>query len=429
MSLLQLESRDGFCCIVKQNIRGVMKNIDKGIYLVGLAFLAGGHLVQSMEPIEKSRAYVFKVTKADKMSYAKLEAMRRVLHTMITDLPVLRPGRIQERNTYVAAYKSQLKAISALIQTPLFDPGTIIAELIARQGLGNILYDIAQENNYQATMNWLTKQGLVNFVIVIENDTDYGINVPGVARVVRNKLSQQISINNVQFPMVFQGYGDLWGKFITEQRLDRGQLIRGIADLKLPSSAIVKISINLTGNVPPYDIKFSYSPLKKEELKAKNLIKSNDPLDLFDLVVHHKLTASSRSLWGSYLTATEILSWPDVGRQQDPILNDVVLTKIPSGRYTRRDVYRYLLNLTKDNYTVQDIQKSFDLLVQEMGNKYVLGWSEYVTAHGLVAGPFAWLTMLSKAPINKDTVISVALSLLKKAYRNLMMDKGVVVPE
>ena len=299
-----------------------------------------------------------------------------------------------------------------------------------RKELGNILYDIARENNYQETMNWLTKQGLVNFVFRIKNDSTYEINVPGVARVLPQDLSQQISTNAISFPMVLQGYGEVWGKLIIEQRLDRDQLIGGLADLRLHSRVPVQMSINLIGKVPPYVIELSYSPLEEEELKAKRRIKSNDPLDLFELVVHHQLTKLSRSTrWSSYLTSEEILSWLDVARQQDSILNDIVLAKIPSGRYTRRDVYRYILNLTKDNYTVQDIQKSFDLLVQEMGNKHVLGWSDFVASQGLAAGPFAWLAMLTNVPINKNTVISVALRLLKKAYRNLMMDKGVVVPE
>ena len=146
-----------------------MKNIGKGIYLAGMAFLAGGQLIQSMEPEEKGRTYVFKIRETDRMSYAKLEARMRVLHTMITDLPILRPGNAQLRNTYITTYRRQLTAICAFIQAPLFDPGTIIAELILRRELGNILYDIARENNYQETMNWLTKHGLVNFVFRIKN--------------------------------------------------------------------------------------------------------------------------------------------------------------------------------------------------------------------------------------------------------------------
>lgn len=399
-----------------------MKNIGKGIYLTVFVFLVGCQLIQTMEPIEKGRTHVFK--------WQNTEAMRRVLHTMITDLPVPRLSRAQDRNAYITTYRLQLEAIGALIQTPLFDPGAIIAELIARRGLGNILYDVARENRYQETMNWFIDQGLVNFAFIIKNDSSYEINVSGVSRVQPGKLSSQILMNTIQFPMTFQGYGEFWGKFIQEKKLEKSELVRELAKFNLPSGALIKIAINLVGNKPPYSLTFSYEPLKNEEIQAKNRIETRDPLDLFAPLKHHQLTESSRSTrWSSFLTANDILSWADVTNLQDPILNEIVLTKISAGRYTRRDIYRYILNLPKDNYTAQDIQKSFDQLVQEMGHKYVPGWDEYLTSQGLAAGPFSWLAMLSRVPINKDTVISDALRLLRKAYQNLMMDKGENVGE
>jgi len=62
-------------------MRRVMKNFCKILYLPALAFLIVGQLIQCMEPIKESRKYTFK--------WQKTEAMRRVLHTMITDLPAI----------------------------------------------------------------------------------------------------------------------------------------------------------------------------------------------------------------------------------------------------------------------------------------------------------------------------------------------------
>lgn len=365
----------------------------------------------------------------------KFQPLRITLRQMVEALPYARSVNKSNR----VAFNQKLQEISLFIQSTLIDPGNEIAGMIWAREIGNFLYDVARKNNHRATMNWLlqafyeknnVRHFLVNFVIAIENDSSYEITVSNFGRVTPNDLSKEQLIPSSQFPLIFQGYGTVWGKSIEKRKLERDEIVREIIQLNVPASAILKISVHLSGKVPPYLIELSYSALSSEELRAKHLLKSKDPLDIFNLLKYHKLTESSRRLMSSYLKSDEILSWPDATQAQDPILNGIVITTW-AGRYTRRDIYRYILNLGKDNYTVQDIQKAFNEQVQEIGRKYVLGWGEYAKMHAaeLGAGPWGWWTMMSKAPIKKDEVVPVALQLLKKAYRNLMIDKGVVIKE
>lgn len=291
--------------------------------------------------------------------------------------------------------------------------------------IGNLLYDVAQAHKHKATMNWLIKANQVEFYFVVRNDSSYVIYANGIEPIYPDNYSKELSTSSILFPIVFKGYGAAWGKLIKEHTLSYDELTSGIVALGLPRKAIIKITLTLSGTVPPYTLNLSFSAFTKSESREKHTIKTTDPLDLFPKLQHHQLTESTRGVMGSALTADEILKWSDVTREQDPILNDTVITKV-AGRYKRRDIYRYILNLAKDNYTIDDIQKSFDAQIQDMGKKHVANWNEYVKAHQaeLAAGPFKWIGMIKRNPINKDRVVGPAIQLLQKAYRNLMIDKG-----
>jgi hypothetical protein len=353
----------------------------------------------------------------------KFHGLKITLRSMIEKLPVLFEETVLSLDEQ-AALNNQLQEISSFIQATLIDPGQEIEALLRSKGVGNALYDIAQTNGHRVTMNWLALSGLVDFHIQFRNDSSYEIIVSDFGRIQDNHFSRhKKNTYKISFPLVSQGYGVGWGKFVTERILSRDEVMRGIVALNLPRSAVVKIAISLTGTVPPYIQEISYQPLRATESKESRQIKSADPLDLFPLMQKHQLTASTCGYLGSYLTATTILSWPDATKVYDPVLGEVVITKM-SGRYKEKDIYRYILNLSKDNYTVEDIQKSFDTSIQEMGKKYVPGWGEYMKTHQVGAGPFVWWNMINQPAINKEKVVSIALQLLEKAYRNLMVDKG-----
>lgn len=356
---------------------------------------------------------------------SKFHGLRITLRSMVEKLPALG----SKSSTKQVALDNQLLDISSFIQGTLIDPGNEIKTLIESKGLANALYDIAQKNRHRATMNWLALSGLVNFHIQFKNDSSYELIASDFGRIQTGHFSLEAKkTNEIIFPLIVQGYGVAWGKFIQERILTRDEVIKGIVGLNLPRNIVVKISINLSGVIPPYILELSYAPLRSTESKESHRIESADPLDLFPVMQKHQLTASTCGFKGSYLTAVQILNWPDAAKAHDQILNETAITKL-AGRYKKKDIYRYILNLSKDNYTVEDIQQSFDSSIQEMGKKHVPGWGEYIKTHQaqLGAGPFAWFNVINTMTINKQEVVSQALRLLEKAYRNLMIDKGAPV--
>lgn len=357
----------------------------------------------------------------------KFQALRITLRSMIEKLP----DRPPETKSNLLAYNQKLQQISLFIQSTLIDPGNEIVNIVKSKKMANRLYDIARKNGHRATMNWLAQAGLINFKFRIKNNSSYKIDISTIRTFTPGVLSEPFNINSIVFPLVIKGYGEwegIFSKNVQGRIVKREEIVKEIVKLNSFVSQVVEISIQLEpSGIFSHSIKLGYAPLEMEEQQEVRAITSPDPLDIFDELKHQKLTeASRRTRFSSYLEADPILSWPDATTVNDAKLNEVVI-----GSKTKKDIYRYILGLRKGTYTIENIKVAFNAQIKEIGEKYVPGWMEYAKKHasGIGAGPFAWLSMLKREPINKKEVLSNAAKLLQKAYRNLMIDKGAKIKE
>ena len=140
-----------------------MKKLIKILTLV--AILAG-----AQQPIYGMNA----PTEVRPFNRLEAQASLRVLYSMLMNVaakntiyPMLlnTPGTTTFDPDKRLAHNEQLKNISALIEAML--PAMVIPKaehhaLIKQKGIGDLLYNIAQENNHKATMNWLVLERLVD---------------------------------------------------------------------------------------------------------------------------------------------------------------------------------------------------------------------------------------------------------------------------
>lgn len=261
--------------------------------------------------------------------------------------------------------------------------------------------------------------------LAFTNNTAYRLQIKGLSGELYLKapLAQpRIMIESYQdlsYPLTISGYGKWLGGWVPSKTLSLEEINHKIQEMRLDvyTGITLSIAINYVGK----ELTFSYSILTPQEKKEKlETATSDDPLGEFPELVSYRVTCASKLPLLSCLTAQNILSWPDAKAAKDPVLSEVILTN-DKGRFKRRDIYRYILEVGKE-FTAADVQRAYEnKMLTFLKREFPKASFEW--APTMMWNMINFLRMPQPGTKAKALVFVVTLEdLIVKARNNLMTD-------